>query len=173
MSTPHDSPAPRAGSSDLSYLDPAPQHGWADAPTAAAGPPPHPYDPRTAVRSPGLGIVALAATVIGALVGSTLAVIGGAALGRVDPTVLVSSGLPDSAEQQDLMVGGVFFVLAYLSAGVFGLWGFVQGIVATTLDRGRGWGIAAIVLAVLAWMPVTIAFVVSIQDGQAAQLATG
>ena len=59
--------------------------------------------------------------------------------------------------------------IAFWAGTVLGTWALVQGIVAIVKDRGRGWGIAAVVLAVIG----PIAFAVGVQALLAAGFASG
>jgi uncharacterized membrane protein YidH (DUF202 family) len=44
---------------------------------------------------------------------------------------------------------GLLIVLQLLVGTGLGVWAFVQGIIAARSNRGRGWGVVAIVLAVV------------------------
>ena len=71
---------------------------------------------------------------------------------------MARTGLRPAAGQGGAAVAvAVLSVVAFLVYGVFGLWGFVQGIIAAGKNRGRGWGIGAIVLAVLGGIAVVVA----------------
>ena len=92
---------------------------------------------------------------VGAVVGSILAAIGGAQTGAlaqyVDTTgssQLDTTNLPPEAEQL-AVAGSLLAVAGFLVWGVLALWGLIQGIIAVVKNRGRGWGIAAIIVAVL------------------------
>ena len=55
------------------------------------------------------------------------------------------------------VVAVVILVAAWIVHALIALWGLVQGIVATAVNRGRAWGIAAIVIASIGWM-ILLAF---------------
>ncbi|MCR2809671.1 MULTISPECIES: DUF3824 domain-containing protein [unclassified Microbacterium] len=59
--------------------------------------------------------------------------------------------------------------LAFWAGTVLGIWALVQGIVATVKNRGRGWAIAAIVIAAIG----PVAFSIGVQGLLAAGFATG
>jgi len=100
-----------------------------------------------------LGLASLVIGVIGGYVmGSALA--NSSALSDLVPT---DGSTPDQGQlQQQLMndpnvvsqigVGGVIAGIA----AILGLWALVQGIIAVATKRGRGWGVFAIILAVVA-----------------------
>lgn len=108
-----------------------------------------------------------------AFIALVLGVIGGYVLGNALGSSGVMGGLLDGsttgADQQQLQdeiannpavesqlaTGGILMGVGTL----FGLWAIVQGIVAIATKRGRGWGVFALVLAVVA---AIVAFVVYI-----------
>lgn len=55
------------------------------------------------------------------------------------------------------VVAVVILVGAWLVHALIAVWGLVQGIVAAAVNRGRAWGIAAIVIASIGWM-ILLAF---------------
>ncbi len=132
----------------------------ASAPAGAGGPAwQHHEEP--AKKKKTVGVVAF---VLG-LASLVIGIVGGVLMG----TALANSGVLDgiarsggaTAEQQqqlqqqlmnDPAVMGQLGVgaIVALIAAVLGLWAFIQGIVAAVSGRGRGWGIFAIVLAVVA-----------------------
>ena len=65
------------------------------------------------------------------------------------------------------LAAGALVVSAFLVWGVLALWGFIQGIIAAVKYRGRGWGIAAIVLAVIGGGIVFAFFLVGVGIGAA------
>lgn len=126
--------------------------GYAAAPAPAYEPAePQPKGPST------LGIIALAAAVVGVIVGAILVFIGGQQIGSLaqygamapDGTYQIDEGSLNAAGQQAASVGGLLSFAGFAVYGLLGLWGFIQGIVAIVKKRGRGWGIAAIVVAVI------------------------
>ncbi len=59
--------------------------------------------------------------------------------------------------------------LAFWAGTILGIWALVQGIIATVKNRGRGWGIAALVIALIG----PVAFAIGIQAFLAAGFASG
>jgi hypothetical protein len=147
--TPPPSASPESASSVPGH---APAPGYAPPPPAAE---------RRAKGPSGLGIVAFVAALAGAIVGGVLAYIAGLQLG---PLATLSSNGQTTVDPSDLTpemqqaaaTGGLLAVVAFVAMFVLALWGFIQGIVAAVRNRGRAWGIVAIVVAVLAWLPVVI-----------------
>lgn len=107
-----------------------------------------------------VGRVALLVAVIALVVG----VVGGFVLGNVlgssgamrgvldgsttgaDPQQLSRDLANDPGVRSQLTLGSVL-----MGAGtLFGLWAIVQGIIAIATKRGRGWGVVALILAVVA-----------------------
>ncbi len=147
-------------------------------------PPPEPYNPpptrSEAHAAPGgyaapaytpehrapvskkLGIIAFVASVLAVVVGAILAYVAGVQTGGLGQYVDPSTGqvdaesLPPGAEQSAIAVAALS-VAAFVVYGILGLWGFIQGIIAAVKNRGRGWGIAAIVIAVLGGIVVVTA----------------
>ncbi|MFJ4038104.1 DUF4064 domain-containing protein [Microbacterium sp. NPDC090007] len=136
------SPAP-AGQS--AYGAPAPQYAAASRP----------------VVSKKLGVIAFVASLIAVVLGAILAVVAGLqsaglaqyadGTGQIDP-----ENIPPGAAQAAAAFAGLSLA-AFVVYGLFGLWGFIQGIVAAVKNRGRGWGIAAIIVAVLGGIVVVSA----------------
>jgi hypothetical protein len=59
--------------------------------------------------------------------------------------------------------------LAFWGGTFFGIWAIVQGIIAIVKNRGRGWGIAAVIVAAIG----PIAFATGVQAFLAAGFASG
>lgn len=138
----------------------------ADAAAQAGSPAPAGYQPPAAApvkNSNRLGLIALLVAIAGVVIGSILAFVGGLQSGALVQYASTGSGgteidastLPESARQAAASAG-LLTVAGFLVFGVLGLWGFIQGIVATAKNRGRGLGIAAIVIAVLGGVVVSI-----------------
>lgn len=147
-------------------------------PSAYSPPPAAPaYAPATTARPkgrPGLGVVAFVVALVGTVAGSILAYAGGLQIGPLaaystDGTTTISPDDLTPALQQALITGSVLLVVAFGVMAVLALWALVQGIIAAVKNRGRGWGIAAIVVAVISWLPV----VTLLGLGTAAGLAAG
>jgi hypothetical protein len=136
----------------------SPEPGYAPSPGYA---PPPPAAERRGKGPAGLGIVAFVAALAGAVIGSVLAYFAGLQLG---PLAAYSDGTTTTIDPSDLTpevqqaaaTGGILAAVAFIVMFVLALWGFIQGIVAAVRNRGRAWGIVAIVLAVIAWLPVVI-----------------
>lgn len=145
--------------------EPATAHPESSRPVAA---PPQPVVPRAA-QSRTWGLIAFLAALAGVVVGSILAVVAGVQAGglqhyagfdgQADPTTFP----PDAS--QKAIAASVLGIAAFAVYGVFALWGFIQGIVAAVKNRGRGWGFAAVAIAVLGGIVVIVAFVGGIGIG--------
>ena len=139
-----------------------PPHGhqaYAAAPASAGAPSWQGYEePKRKKKTVGvvafvLGLASLVIGVVGGyLMGSALA--SSDALSNLAPT---DGSTPDQSQlQQQLMNDpavmsqvGAGAVVAGIAA-ILGLWALVQGIIAIATKRGRGWGVFAIVLSVVA-----------------------
>ncbi len=155
-------------------------------------PPPEPYNPpptrSEAHAAPGaytapayapehrapvskrLGIIAFIASLLAVVVGAILAFVAGLQTAGIAQYVDTSTGqvdpntLPPGAEQTAIAVAALS-VAAFVVYGILGLWGFIQGIIAAVKNRGRGWGIAAIIIAVLGGIVVVTALGVGAAAG--------
>lgn len=126
----------------------APQQGY--QPAYGYGP----GTPATANRKPTMGITALLLTVFATIGYCIFSVLTAGAMvdlveilgtSNVDTTNIES--LPPPA--QDAAIAMTGFMFAQAIPALMGLVGFILGIVATATNRGRVWGIFAIVLGVL------------------------
>lgn len=153
-------PATRAEAAQSSYA----------APPVAA-----PAGPASATKGPrGLGLIAFVVSLVAVVIGSILGLLGGIQSGSLAQFPAFTDGsstidpetLPASASQIGL-AAGVLSVSAFLVWGVLALWGFIQGIIAAVKNRGRGWGITAIVLAVVGGGVVLVFFGVGAVIGAA------
>ncbi len=162
---PYDTPP--AGRAD------AAQGGYAAPPAGYAAP----ASPAASGRPKGssrLGLIAFVVSLVAIVIGSILATLGGIQSGGLaqfaeytDGTATVDPDtLPPEANQMGLAAGALV-VSAFLVWGVLALWGFIQGIIAAVKNRGRGWGIAAIVLAVIGGGIVFAFFLVGVGIGAA------
>jgi hypothetical protein len=121
---------------------------------------PQPVAPTVPIRPsipprPGVGIVAFIASAAAFVLGGVGIWLSGFMIGRLVRLTEIpelTMGLQDEGwvllEDQlwqviDRAVGAFVVMLA--------AWGLIQGIVATAMNRGRVWGIIAIVLALLGW----------------------
>ncbi len=128
------------------YPQPAyPPQGYAMPPHMAPGwaPQAPPKGPRT------LGLVALLGAAVGILIASVLAVVASVNLG---PSVMHMIDNVSADGDLDLTylssVRGWVLVgeLSFWFATAVGIWAIVQGGIATAKRRGRGWGVAAIIV---------------------------
>lgn len=130
-------------------------------------------------KSSALGITGFAVVVLSLLVGIGLAIASSPAF--VSLMSIIPPGATTQAEiqqvwaqlpqaQQDAIARQLGGPLAGIGvASLVGLIGWVISIVATATARGRGWGIAGIIVGVLA--PVAIFFALSIAAGMAVAAA--
>ncbi|MFJ6653025.1 hypothetical protein ACIQLJ_09555 [Microbacterium sp. NPDC091313] len=150
---------------------------------AASYPAPPAADAAPARRPKGratLGVVAFVVALLAVVVGSILTYIGGMQVGALAQyTQVTSEGasidattLPPDA-QASAALGGALIIVGYTVMAVLGLWALIQGIIAAIRGRGRGWAIAAIVLAVLAVIPVSIFLAVGTASGASGYLPAG
>lgn len=123
----------------------------------AAYPPPRTPRPKGPAT---LGIVAALAAILGTVAGSIIVGVSGSMLGD-----FIAKESQKAMEDSSYVLDDSSFVgyimgigLGFAVYGLFGLWGLIQGIIATVLNRGRGWGIAAIVISVLGIVPVLIVY---------------
>jgi len=124
---------------------------------------PQPIAPTIPPR-PAVGIVAFIASAAAFVLGGAGIWLSGFMIGRLVRLTEIpelTMGLQDEgwAPLQDQMwevvdraVGAfVVLVIAWILHMLLAAWGLIQGIVATAMNRGRIWGIIAIVLALLGW----------------------
>jgi len=131
----------------------------AAAPTSAGAPSWQGYEePKRKKKTVGvvafiLGLASLVLGVVGGwIMGSALA--GSDALSGLVPT---DGSTPDQSQLQQQLLNdpnvvsqiGAGAVVAGIAA-LLGIWALVQGIIAIATKRGRGWGVFAIILAVVA-----------------------
>ncbi|WP_065962091.1 DUF4064 domain-containing protein [Curtobacterium sp. UCD-KPL2560] len=128
------------------------------APASAGGPAWHAYEePKRKKKT--VGVIAFLVGLLSLVVG----VIGGAMIGAAVANSGILDGLaqggtaPSQQELQQRLMQDPSALSSVGSAGVvvgiaaiLGLWAFVQGIIAVATKRGRGWGLFAIILAVVA-----------------------
>ncbi|WP_125131578.1 hypothetical protein [Microbacterium sp. 10M-3C3] len=152
----------------------------APAPSYAAPPPVDAAPRRREKGRATLGVVAFVVALLAIVVGSILTYIGGTRLGALaqyaqvtsEGATLDATNVPPEA-QANAALGGILVVVGYTVMAVLGLWALIQGIVAAVRNRGRGWGIAAIVLAVLAVIPVSILLAVGTASTATVPLPAG
>ncbi|MFJ3384941.1 MULTISPECIES: DUF4064 domain-containing protein [unclassified Curtobacterium] len=135
------------------------QPSYAAAPAPSGAPAWQSHDePRAKKKT--VGVIAFAASIVALIAGIVGGYLLGTALGASGALRdIIDSGGTSSADQQQLQdslmnganagqlaAGSVFMWIGTL----FGLWGIVQGIVAIATKRGRGWGVFALILGVVA-----------------------
>lgn len=79
---------------------------------------------------------------------------------------LDGNSVPTEGQQVALNAALLTFA-AFAVWGVLALWGLIQGIIAAVKNRGRGWAIAAIVIAVLGVGAVAIFYGIGVAAGVA------
>ncbi|MFK4481493.1 hypothetical protein [Curtobacterium sp. AB7] len=147
------------------------QQPYAAAPASSGSPAWQSYEePKAKKKTVGViaFVVGLAALVVGAIGGYLF----GQSFGASDAfreSMQNSGATPSDAQITELMTSSNVITgsLMFYLGTALGLWAIVQGIIAAVTKRGRGWGVFAIVLAVVA----LIVFVVAV--GVAAVAASG
>lgn len=146
------------------YSQPAPPPAY--APPGDSGPSGYPAagyappvgEPAPKTKGPStLGVIAFLAALAGIVIGSILAFVGGMQLGSLaqyaqtgsDGSVSIDGDSLPVEAQQIAVASGVLVFVAFVVWGLLALWGLIQGIFAAVKNRGRVWGIIAIVLAVI------------------------
>jgi hypothetical protein len=124
------------------------------APPQGYGPYTPQRQPSAPRRAPGLGLVAfflsLAAAIVAPVIGSIAAYNIGSGIGAGISTSIerLNANLDPSVftpVREWVLMGEV----AFWVGTVLGIWALIQGIIAITKNRGRGWGVAAVVLTTL------------------------
>lgn len=157
--TPYGSAAPGSPAPPRQPQYPAPATlapGYA-APTPAG---PRPKGPSA------LGIVALAASVVGTVAGAVIVYLAVSSLGSQAIALEQQGGTTTDPDEVFAIIGSTWAILGGFAVyAVLGLWGCVQGIVATVLNRGRGWAIAAIAVAVAGFLVLFAALWLGVMTG--------
>jgi hypothetical protein len=171
-------PYPAPPYAPASYAQPG-QAPHTYAPPPGYAPPPQGYGPYIPSPAPapgagrsGLGIVAFALALLAALGASIVGSIAGFNIG-------LGTGREVSLQPMDIDFDWSILTpvrewvllgeLSFWAGTILGIWAIVQGIVAIVRNRGRGWGIAAIVVAAIG----PIAFATGVQAFLAAGFASG
>ncbi|MDP4334133.1 hypothetical protein Q7F20_12210 [Curtobacterium sp. A7_M15] len=150
-----------------------PQHGqpqygqqpYAAAPASAGAPSWQGYEePKAKKKTVGVVafVVAVAALVVGIIGGALFGgVFGGSEAFR--QSVENNGATPSESDIMALTTSSsaVTGSLLFYLGSALGLWAIVQGIVAAVTKRGRGWGVFAIILAVVAAIAFVVAILVS------------
>lgn len=153
---------------------------YAYAPPAGYAPPPQGYGPYVpmaasappARRGPVLGIVAFVLAMLAAVGATIVGAIAGYSIGLGTGRSIALQPMDIDFDWSILTPVRDWVLLgeaAFWTGTVLGTWALVQGIVAIVKDRGRGWAIAAVILAVLG----PIAFAVAVQALLTAGFASG
>ncbi|MET0976319.1 MAG: hypothetical protein ABWX82_11680 [Leifsonia sp.] len=135
------------------------------APVAYPNPTPvaYPYTWEPEAKPKGVGVVAF--IVAGVLLLSSLVASAttGTLIGPYVPLDGQADGTAVAANLENGGAGGlVLVVLAHVLVGTaLGLWAIIQGIVSVATRRGRGYGVAAIIIAVVAPIVSYVAFAVA------------
>lgn len=171
-------PAPPVPPVAPSYTqEPATPYQGAPAYPAA---PHYPMPPEASIGEPvpqnsKLGMVAFYASLAGLVFGAVILYFAGHSLGEIctiiectdssalDETLIMNN----SAAAAILGKSSMLMLLGFFIWGALSLWGLIQGIIAMVKKRGRGWGLAALLIAVLGAIPVFGIFTI----GAAASMA--
>lgn len=174
-------PAPASGQqAPPAYGQPAytpPTGAYAAGPAGYAGLHGSFVPPAAPVRaSSALGIVALVLALIALLVPSVIGGIAGFEVGKgiglIDPEVLDAPDSIDLSLFAPVREQVLLLEISFWLGTALGLWALVQGIVAIARRRGRGAGIAAVVIAVLAPLLYVTVVIVVLAGGVAAGAIT-
>lgn len=149
----------------------APPTGFTVSPTAVHGGGPS-REPAPSRSRRGLGLAALLLAVV-ALVGASVvgalaayeAGVGAARRIAADPSSIDFDWTVLTPVRDQVLTAEVSFWIGT----VLGVWALVQGIIAMVKDRGRGWGVAAVVVAALG----PVAFFLAVQGALSAGLVAG
>ncbi|MEJ3403722.1 hypothetical protein WDJ51_03145 [Rathayibacter sp. YIM 133350] len=143
-------PSHSPGSTEPGLLGFAPPAFASPAPAFAApvAPIAYPYSWQEETRSNALGRVAFIVACVLLVLSLAASVLNGGLLGSLSGVAPAADALTDA--QTVALGGGGIGVLAHLGLGtLLGLWALIQGIVAVATRRGRGFGVAAIVIATI------------------------
>ena len=109
-------------------------------------------------------LAAVGATIVGSYAGYSIG-LGTAREVMIDPTDFDFDWSILTPVRGWVLVGE----LAFWAGTILGIWAIVQGIIAIVKNRGRGWGIAAVVVAAIG----PIVFATGVQAFLAAGFASG
>lgn len=121
-----------------------------------------------------LGLIAFVAGIFVLVVSPIVSgIIGGSLGGYVTPGETFSQGFAqgssDASANPAIALGGLAMVIQVILGTLIGVWAIVQGIIAIRLNRGRVFGILAIVFGAVA--PVLSFIVFSVASGVASAAA--
>lgn len=171
-------PYPAPTYAQPTYAQPGPTpHTYAPPPGYA--PPPQGYGPYVPSRPPapasegsGLGVVAFALAVLAAVGTSVVGSVAGYNIGLGTGRQIALQPMDVDFDWSILTPVREWVLmgeLAFWAGTILGIWAIVQGIIAIVKNRGRGWGIAAVVVAVIG----PIAFATGVQAFLAVGFASG
>ena len=170
-------PSPQYPAHYAAPVQGGPPHAY--APPAGYAPPPQgygPYVPSAAAppvrRGAGLGVVAFVLAVVAALGATVVGCLAGFNIGLGTGREIALRPMDIDFDWSILTPVREWVLwgeIAFWAGTVLGTWALVQGIIAIVKDRGRGWGVAAVVIAVIG----PIAFAVGVQGFLAAGFASG
>ncbi|NHI17360.1 hypothetical protein [Microbacterium excoecariae] len=111
-------------------------------------------------RPRALGVVAFAGAVASLVLGAAAITLAGWSISRALRFTDYPDLVQDTQAQLWESAGSLALSAAWLGAAwilhaLIAAWALVQGIVAVAVGRGRAWGAAAIVVAAIAWLPLT------------------
>lgn len=121
----------------------------------------NPYAPDPAQRKPAtLGVVGFVIVLIMAIAGIALAWLAGNEFAKIYD--IYGENVPEvlPPEHEGTAVAGFGMLVASWVAGFIGLVGWIIAIVATAQNRGRLWGVLAIILGVIAPVIMLVIFFV-------------
>lgn len=164
-STQYGEQAPQYGQQPPQYGEQAPQYGQQPhaAMPANGGAPAWQSHEEPKAKKKTLGVVAFVLALIALVVGVVGGYLMGAAISNSGAlsdivqgggsTTVTPEQLQHEVMSDPAVVSQFYAGIAVIGVGtVFGLWAIVQGIVAIVTKRGRGWGVVAVILAVVAAM---------------------
>jgi hypothetical protein len=141
-----------------SYAPPAgytaPPQGYGPWTPQASVPTTGPAPAQTGANRLGLGAVALILAIVAAVITPVAAAIAGFQIGLGTGDQLATLPAPSGADFDFALLSSVresvlLAEVSFWAGTVLGIWAIVQGIIAIAKNRGRGFGIAAVVIAVI------------------------
>jgi hypothetical protein len=146
-------PTPASGYSQPSYSQPSysqqgyPQPGYPQPQPYAQPGYPQPGYPGSQGKSPTLGIISVAVVAIAAIIGNS-------SMFGFLPAVKAAQTTGHSTSDGEWIMdqlgsNAALIVIGFYGSLFLGFIALVIGIVATSTNRGRGWGIAAMVTAIV------------------------
>ncbi|MCR2825557.1 hypothetical protein [Microbacterium sp. zg.Y909] len=173
-----DHPAPSASQPPYPTPSAAPPPPYGYPAQPYAGPPAGPVG-RPPLREPQaprpgtLGTVALVLALAAAVLASVIAAVACVRVGEVGGAAILAGPASefDFAYLAPARGSVLTAELSFWAGTVLGIWALVQGIVAIAQQRGRGQGIAAVVVAALGPVVFAVAVVIGLSAGASGPLA--